>query len=63
MEVRRRDFAFNFGKQHKKQQQQEQLNPEDLLAARKYISDRTVDPKDRAGHRGGHKKQQARGKR
>lgn len=50
MRVRRRDFAFSFGKQ-KKGAPEADLDPEELLAARKYISDRTIDPKDR-GARG-----------
>jgi ribosomal protein S6E (S10) len=45
MKVRRGMFAFNFGKQQKRQLD---IDPAELQEKRKYITDRTRDPKDLA---------------
>ena len=43
MNVRRGQFAFNFGKQQKRLLD---VDPQQLREQRKYITDRTKDPKD-----------------
>lgn len=45
MNVRRGMFAFSFGKQQKRQLD---MDPDQLREQRRYITDRTKDPKDLA---------------